>query len=1425
VLPGAPASFSVGAVGDTPYLYQWQFNGSNLFNGPAFSGVTGSTLTVASVLTSNAGTYSVIVSNLLGSTNSASAVLSVIPVTAPGVTMTTLASMNGGNSGEFPYSPLTQGLDGSFYGTALEGGVGGDGTVFKVTTNGVLSTPAYFSYNNGAIAYAGLVLGKDGFFYGATYEGGVYDDGTIFKMSAAGALTTLVSLNGQNGMLPVGGMVQGSDSNLYGTTVEGGAYGYGTVFKMTTSGALVSRASFNVTDGEFPTGVLVPGADGNFYGTTEVGGKFGLGTLFKISPSGTFTSLYSFSGQTDGAEPIAGLTLGTDGNFYGVAITGGSGGYGTVFQFNPSGTLTTLHAFTNGVDGGNPWGGLMQASDGNLYGTTQSGGTYSDGTVFRIAPGGPLVPLVQFDGYDGAVPSAALIQGRDGNLYGTTQEGGSAGDGAIYELYLGGPLQITGQPADQTAYAGGSAVFTVATVGDSPVYYQWQQDGINLTDGQNISGSMTATLLITNVSVDDAALYSVVVSNLTSAIASEDAVLGVIFSPPRITSQPVSLTQVAGTTASFSVTATGDAPLFYQWQEDGTNLTDGGNISGSTSNTLTITGVALTNVGTYSVILSNSLHAVSSDPATLVVVPASTPGVSQSILAQFAGGNTGAFPYAGLIQGNDGNLYGSTKAGGTASDGTEFRVGLAGGFNLLYSFSGGTDGAFPYGRLVQGTNGNFYGTAQEGGIYGDGTVFRMTTAGTFTSLYSYTGGIDGGLPYAGLIQAADGNFYGTTYEDGAYSFGTIFKVTSGGALTTLYAFTGGSDGSLPYAGLVQGSDGRLYGTTITGGASSDGTVFGVTTNGTLQTLVSFTGVNGSSPQAGLVQGSDGNWYGTTWGGGTNGYGTIFRVTTNGALTTLLSFNNTNGANPAGALMQGTDGNLYGTTSSGGPGGVGSVFRIATNGVLTTLMWFDGLNGAAPQGTLVQASNGHFYGTTPFGGTGFNPTAGGGYGIVFQLTVPIFTNSSFAAAAAIGGLPYSSAISNQTTAPPGDTLSFAKAAGPAWLVVGSNGVLSGTPPNSNIGTNTFVVSLTDTNGLSASATMKIVVNQDPPASFVVAPFTQPWANVAEDYSGTIATNAHDLELTNGDMLTFAKVSGPAWLDVGPDGTLSGTPEATDAGTNSFVVSVLNLGGLTNTATMFVYVNSPPDFISHTFSKPAATVNLPYSGTIATNATDPDLAAGDVLTFYKVSGPAWLGVSPTGAISGTPGVGDAGAGTYLMLVVDSGGLAAIGTMNLTVSADHPPVFAISPFTEPHANAGQAYSATIATNASDPDFGDVITLTKVGGPAWLTVMPNGVLSGIPSASDVGTNLFTIRATDLPGLSNQATMFITVAGPINLRISQNGGQYALSWTGGFPPYQVQMGTNLSNAVWTNWGAPVSSTNMLLSPSNRAAFFRVQSQ
>jgi uncharacterized repeat protein (TIGR03803 family) len=261
---------------------------------------------------------------------------------------------------------------------------------------------------------------------------------------------------------------------------------------------------------------------------------------------------------------------------------------------------------------------------------------------------------------------------------------------------------------------------------------------------------------------------------------------------------------------------------------------------------------------------------------------------------------------------------------------------------------------------------------------------------TFTTLHSFDN-TDGTNPFAGLVQATNGNFYGTTTEGGANGDGTVFKMTPSGTLTTLHSF-GGADGGCPEAGLVQATDGNLYGTTFLGGANGFGTVFKITQSGTLTTLHSFDYTDGYLSEAGLVQATDGNLYGTTEGGGANGFGTVFKITPSGTLTTLHSFGGTDGSCPEAGLVRATDGNFYGSTTEGGANGscnntldgCGTVFKITPSGMLTTLHSFDFTDGAAPFGTLVQAGNGNLYGTTQVGGA--NNNCGYGCGTVFKITL-------------------------------------------------------------------------------------------------------------------------------------------------------------------------------------------------------------------------------------------------------------------------------------------------------------------------------------------------------------------------------------------------------------------------------------------------------
>jgi uncharacterized repeat protein (TIGR03803 family) len=311
----------------------------------------------------------------------------------------------------------------------------------------------------------------------------------------------------------------------------------------------------------------------------------------------------------------------------------------------------------------------------------------------------------------------------------------------------------------------------------------------------------------------------------------------------------------------------------------------------------------------------------------------------------------GAPPRAGLTLASNGNLYGSTVAGGANNRGSIFKITTAGALTTIYSFCALTacdDGASPYGNLIQGSDGNFYGTTQGGGSKTFGVIFRVTPAGADTTLYTFCSRAscaDGSNPASGLVQASNGTFYGTTESGGAHTTcsggcGTVFKLV-GSTLTTIYSFcakTNCADGNTPFGGLVLASNGTLYGTNTAGGSvNATGTVFKLTPTGVLTTLHTFctqTGCpDGQVPDAGLVLATDGNLYGVTSSGGTVGSGTIFKVTTAGKFTSLYSFCSlagcVDGDSPDGTLIQCTNGDFYGTTFSGGTSGAGVVFSLST----------------------------------------------------------------------------------------------------------------------------------------------------------------------------------------------------------------------------------------------------------------------------------------------------------------------------------------------------------------------------------------------------------------------------------------------------------------------------------------------------------------
>jgi uncharacterized repeat protein (TIGR03803 family) len=465
-------------------------------------------------------------------------------------------------NGLSPGAGLVVDAQGNFHGTTATGGYENFGGIYEVTSTGVLAYDILFDGNpNGATPLAPL-LDAGGNFYGTTSGGGISNAGTIFEISG-GQFQLLASFLNTNEPTPLGPLLMGTNGLLYGTTYFGGSENMGSIFQVTSSGTISNIFSFSGSDGQNPGAGLIQGSDGNLYGTTEYGGAGGLGTIFQLTYSNTLTTLASFSEET-GAFP-GGLVEDALGNFYGATINGGAGFAGTIFKFSPFGpfgTLQTLFTF-NITNGANPNSPLTIGQDGFLYGTTEEGGAFGAGTIFRLSPMGFPESFVSFNGADGALPRSGVMQGPDGNFYGTTSQGGAFGSGEIYQLSGFAPVIIK-PPASLRWITNGTAQFAVLAAGSVPLSYQWIFDETNfILDATNIS------LIVTREQLTNAGSYAVIVSNAYGVVTSAVANLSV--PPPTVAIIPP-LPTVTNASLTISGAASGPAGIasvFYQLNSNG----------------------------------------------------------------------------------------------------------------------------------------------------------------------------------------------------------------------------------------------------------------------------------------------------------------------------------------------------------------------------------------------------------------------------------------------------------------------------------------------------------------------------------------------------------------------------------------------------------------------------------------------------------------------------------------------------------------------------------------------------------------------------------------------------------------------------------------------------------------------------------------
>jgi uncharacterized repeat protein (TIGR03803 family) len=353
-----------------------------------------------------------------------------------------LYRFKGGANGEYPYGGLVRDTKGNLYGTTYLGGASGAGTVFKIDTTGrEKPLHSFTGGKDGGYPVAGVIMDAAGNLYGTTLQGGAFGAGTVFKVDTSGRETVLYTFTGlYDGAFPYAGLIMDAGGSLYGTTSSGGFPPYtGLVFKLDKSGhETVLYYFLNRGDGDYPLAGVNMDANGNLYGTTYYGGASGAGTVFKLDTTGTETVLYNFTGGADGSNPVAGVIMDTEGNLYGTTEFGGSSpdcgplGCGVVFKLDTTNKETVLHTFGGSRgEGANPTAGLVLDAKGNLYGTTEYGGGGSNGAgmVFKLDTANKETKLEVFTGgKDGGFPYAGLIRDKAGNLYGTGQFGGNLTD-------------------------------------------------------------------------------------------------------------------------------------------------------------------------------------------------------------------------------------------------------------------------------------------------------------------------------------------------------------------------------------------------------------------------------------------------------------------------------------------------------------------------------------------------------------------------------------------------------------------------------------------------------------------------------------------------------------------------------------------------------------------------------------------------------------------------------------------------------------------------------------------------------------------------------------------------------------------------------------------------------------------------------------
>ncbi len=897
----------------------------------------------------------------------------------------TLASFNGSNGAQ-PFAGVITDSSGNLFGTAENGGASGVGTVFEIASgSSVITTLASFNGTNGAQPCCDPVLDSSGDLFGTATWGGPTGRGTVFEVArGSGVITTLGSFNFTNGDYPMGAVALDSSGNIFGATENGGnaslnnGYGDGTVFEIAHgSGVITALATFNGANGWANFSGVILDSSGDLFSTTIAGGANNDGTVFEIAHgSSAITTLVTFNG-TNGATVRAGVTLDFSGNLFGTTENGGTGfsgtnnsGDGTVFEVaQGSGVITTLASF-NGANGDNPVDIALDSS-GNILGATGGGGANNDGTVFEVAQGsGVITTLASFNGANGENPVGITLD-SSGNLFGTATWGGANGDGTVFELSSADTtitLGANGAPTltDSATLSGGYLPDGLS----SNITFTLDNPSNAVVDSETVavSGNGTYSTPAGYTLPTSGAVTGMYAWNASySGDADNVAQSGLAGSAERILVLPASPTLT--TTASPSITLSAGGPPILS---DSAVLSGGYLADGLSSNITFTLDLGSTQVYTTSdTVTANGTYSASYTLPTTGVV-------------------TGTYTWHAAYSG-DADNNAATDQGGSAEQTVVSPASQA----INYLSFNGTNGGYPGGAVMVDSSGDLFGTTTVGGAgwngaypSGDGTVFEIARGSeVITTLASFNGTNGFGPGASAVVEDSSGNLFGTTDYggsgfNGAYGtgYGTVFEIAHGSSAITDVALFNGANGQSPNSGVIMDSSGNLFGEADFGGAYGDGTVFEVAHGtGAITAVASFNGANGVNPFEYVVMDSSGNIFGTAENGGAYGDGTVYEIAHGtGAITVLASFDGTYGNGRIGRVVLDSSGDLFGATGGGGTYGDGTVFEVAQgSSAITTLASLNGANGFNPMSGVIMDSSGNLFGTANNGGAN-------GDGTLFEL---------------------------------------------------------------------------------------------------------------------------------------------------------------------------------------------------------------------------------------------------------------------------------------------------------------------------------------------------------------------------------------------------------------------------------------------------------